>query len=85
MGNMSTLAANGSIAEICQRYPDVFSVFSTALCMLDMDAAVQILIAVSKTSGLVVFKVLPMLMDKLWIKKNSSRFLKLCKDLEIIC
>ena len=38
---MSTHAANGSIAEIGQEYPGLFSGFSAALCMLDMDAAVQ--------------------------------------------
>ena len=37
---MLTRAANGSIAEIGQKYPDLFSDFSAA-CMLDMDAAVQ--------------------------------------------
>ena len=38
---MLTRAANGSITEIGQEYPGLFSGFSSALCMLDMDAPVQ--------------------------------------------
>ena len=76
---MLARAANGSIAQVCQKYLDLYSGFPAALCMLDMDATGQSLIAASKGSGLVVFKVFTMLMDNLWIKKNSSRFLRPCQ------
>lgn len=74
IGDTLARAPNGSIAETCQNYPDHFADFSAALCRLDMDSSVQSLIAASETTELAVFKVLPMLMDNLWIKKNSSTF-----------